>query len=759
MREGVRSAGGSGDDCDSAGTSHDGTARCVVTDGGTTADAESGPSENERALQRLHEVAASNEGSKMEKIARMLAVGRDRLGVDLAFLTSIGDGIQEIVEAVGDHPDLQPGETAPLEEAYCRKTLGRETPLAVDNAAEDWADDPAYGRFGLGCYLGATLYVDGEQFGTVCFADREPRERAFTDAETTFIDLVTDWISHILEQRVHERERQSHYERLSGLLDTTQSLMQARNRQEVADLAATAAADVLGFEINVVRLYDADAGTLEPAGQTAQTEQHMGKRPVYGVDEGLPGEVFSTGESRVVEDFSASDADVDTTGIQSGMYYPMGVYGTISVASTERAAFDETDKQVLGLLATAAAAACARAKREQEVREAREHVEAVLDRVNGLIENTIEVLVQATTRDELEAGAVEQLAATEPYTFAWIAQPDVGSDTLSSTQCAGQAAPVEDETIALSSDGPVATAFREGTAQVRQGSDGPDAVVAGDAAALIAIPLVYKDTSYGVLTVHADEADAFDEREQVVLGALGRAVANAINAIERGRILDADQVIELEFAIDDPEMLASRLSRAAGCTLSVADTDYRSDGTLQMYLTARGVDGADLVDLAREDEAVLEANCIVDHDDECLLAVVVEESLVATLTEYGAVPRDVVAEEGQARVTAELPYEAEARELYDLVEERYPGTELIGYHEHERPVKTGQEFRAALADRFTDRQEMALRTAFLGGFFEWPRGIDGNELAESMDISRPTYHQHLRAAQQKVFEELFDAEM
>ena len=33
---------------------------------------------------------------------------------------------------------------------------------------------------------------------------------------------------------------------------------------------------------------------------------------------------------------------------------------------------------------------------------------------------------------------------------------------------------------------------------------------------------------------------------------------------------------------------------------------------------------------------------------------------------------------------------------------------------------------------------------------------DGDDLAESMDISRPTFHQHLRAAQRKVFEELFD---
>jgi predicted DNA binding protein len=83
---------------------------------------------------------------------------------------------------------------------------------------------------------------------------------------------------------------------------------------------------------------------------------------------------------------------------------------------------------------------------------------------------------------------------------------------------------------------------------------------------------------------------------------------------------------------------------------------------------------------------------------------------------------------------------------------------LVGYREHERPVHTPQEFRAGLADRFTDRQETALRTAYHGGYFDWPRGADGDELAAGMDISRPTYHQHLRAAQRKVFEELFAAE-
>jgi len=445
------------------------------------------------------------------------------------------------------------------------------------------------------------------------------------------------------------------------------------------------------------------------------------------------------------------------------MYYPVGVHGTISVCAPERAAFDETDEQMLALLATSAAAACMRAKREQEVREAREHTERVLDRVNGLVQDTVEVLVGATTREELEEGVVTQLSKAPPYSFAWIGRPDVTTETLSPTAWAGSASlPVQGRSFALDRrDDPVGRAYSEQEPQVLPdlaSEQGRWAEIAGgnDVSSLISIPLVYKDTNYGVLSVFADESEAFDERERVVLESLGRVIANAINAIERGRILDATEIIELEFAINDQNLLFSRLSAAAGCAIESAGTDYLSDGRVRLYLTASGVDADEFVATASDDVAVESVTLIADHEDECLLEVVVEESLLPTLTEYGAVPREVTADSGDARFIVELPYEAEARELFELVETQYPTTELLGYHERERAVETRQEFKAALSDRFTDRQETALRTAYLGGFFDWPREVDGNELAAAMDISRPTYHQHLRAAQKKVFEELFE---
>jgi predicted DNA binding protein/putative methionine-R-sulfoxide reductase with GAF domain len=540
--------------------------------------------------------------------------------------------------------------------------------------------------------------------------------------------------------------------------------MQAPSRESVADIVATAARQVLGFELATVRLYDADERVLRPTATTDAIDEQMPERPVYDLDEGQPGTVFASGEPAVYDDVrTIEEPDGDFGPVRSAMYFPIGVHGTLTVASTKVDAFDDDDRQVAALLAINAAAACNRAKREQEVREARERIETILERINGLIQNTVEVLVEATTREQVEAGVCEQLVAVEPYSFAWLGRPDVRAETISAREWAGDA-PIDVAGVAEPIDGdtPGARALECDGPQVLEGTALEDAggwlQSAWDSGvrSVMAIPLSYTDSNYGVLYVCADRTDAFDQREKVVLQALGRAVANAINAIESGRILSANKVIELEFTIDDRDLLLSRLSGRAGGKISSAGTVTQEDGSLRLYLTTEGADTDEVMAVLEADDAVESASRVAEHDDEALFDVTVTESLIATLVDHGAVPKSIVSENGIARYSIELPYEAEAREVFGLVEDNYESTDLVGYHEHERPVQTQQEFRAALAERFTERQETALRTAHLGGFFEWPREVDGDELADGMDISRPTYHQHLRAAQQKVFEELFE---
>ncbi len=170
--------------------------------------------ESLNAIQRLYVVSSDGELGFDEKLEAIFDLGREYLEIPNAFLTRIEDGTQRIESASADHPALQPGESCPLDEAYCKQTIDLDRPLTVVDASDEgWAGEPAYERFGLGTYIGRRIEVDGELYGTLCFADRDTRDEPFTDTQRTFVELLTRWISYELErqraksQLQHERDR------------------------------------------------------------------------------------------------------------------------------------------------------------------------------------------------------------------------------------------------------------------------------------------------------------------------------------------------------------------------------------------------------------------------------------------------------------------------------------------------------------------------------------------------------------------------
>jgi signal transduction histidine kinase len=158
--------------------------------------------ESLRALQRLYAISSDRDRTFESKLTAILEVGREYLDLPNAFLTRIENDTQHVEHSVASHSALQAGGSCPLEEAYCKRTIELEELLTVVNAADEgWSDDPAYDRFELATYIGGRVQIDGELRGTLCFADTEPRDEAFTDTERTFVELLTRWVGYELERR------------------------------------------------------------------------------------------------------------------------------------------------------------------------------------------------------------------------------------------------------------------------------------------------------------------------------------------------------------------------------------------------------------------------------------------------------------------------------------------------------------------------------------------------------------------------------
>jgi PAS domain S-box-containing protein len=193
------------------------------------------PGDDRSSRQAVYEAFADRGRPFEDATECALSVGLQRLGVELGFLTEISEGRQtiSIVQTAGTDRLLEPGESCPLDQAYCRRTVELDSPLCVQDAVRsDDVSELAYETFGLGTYVGAKVTVDGETYGTVCFADREPRAEPFPESDQLFVELVARLVGQAIERRRYERTLEARNEALRAqteraerIADTTFDLL------------------------------------------------------------------------------------------------------------------------------------------------------------------------------------------------------------------------------------------------------------------------------------------------------------------------------------------------------------------------------------------------------------------------------------------------------------------------------------------------------------------------------------------------------
>jgi PAS domain S-box-containing protein len=221
--------------------------------------------DNRDTLQRLHEITATPDVLLEEQVEQLLDFGAEQFDMDIAFLARIDEDVGhfEIIDARGDHELIRAGNESTLSETYCRHTIDSETdaPLTVQNAAETMQDDPAYEKYGLGCYLGESLVVDGELYGTLCFADEGSREQSFTSEEETLLDIMSQWLEQELTQREYQRELERTQNRLTKTFERIDDAFFAVDDEWHVTYANEAGADVLR------QVMDSDYDTDELVGR------------------------------------------------------------------------------------------------------------------------------------------------------------------------------------------------------------------------------------------------------------------------------------------------------------------------------------------------------------------------------------------------------------------------------------------------------------------------------------------------------------
>ncbi|MCU4801999.1 GAF domain-containing protein [Halobacteria archaeon HArc-gm2] len=511
-------------------------------------------------------------------------------------------------------------------------------------------------------------------------------------------------------------------------------------------------------------------------------------------DAGNSGDALSFAHEQRLDDgldaLAAGDADVvlldlnlpDSTGLdtlatvvdETGMLPVIVLTGLddreVGIQAIERGAQDYLvkDNVTSDLLVRSIHHALERNRQDREQARRREQLEA-LNRLNRIAQDVTHAVITTSTQEELERAVCDRLVDSDAYRFAWIGDVSGAVGDVTPRASAGlEEGYLDGVSITASDDaekGPTGRAVQTGAVQVMQNIRTDPAYEPWREDALergyqssAAIPILYGDVLYGVLNVYASSPNAFSDPEAEILARLGNVIGHAIAAIERKEALVSDAVTELEFRVDDFAEELTAVTAQHGCTVEI-DNLIQNDEAVLAYAHVDGL-SRERFSEAVDRSAVLDDARILGGDAEEFEVELVTDAAMAlfdALATHGGNVDSATVVDGEFRFVTEVPGGRDTRPLIDIVTDHCPGASLLaqrtGQHRDDTTARS-----LAFEDRLTDKQRTALETAYLAGHFEWPRETNGEEIADRLGISPPTFHQHLRAAEKEVFGLMFEDE-
>jgi len=387
--------------------------------------------------------------------------------------------------------------------------------------------------------------------------------------------------------------------------------------------------------------------------------------------------------------------------------------------------------------------------------------------VDRLMADVLQGLIGATSRDEIMETIRNRLGASEQYRFAWTGEHLADGDKLLVGGVAGEPGemfPAVREAIQRGADVPERRAVEQQRPKLIQSVSEDETVpeplrVSGFAdgvQSVLALPLIYGSSVYGVVGVYAETEAAFSDHVRSSFETLGDLAGFAINATQNRKLLFADTVTEVTFELDLNSPLV-QASDICGAELTLDGTVAPNEVGLTCFLTVSGADPEAVIEVFNAMPKTRDGRIVRRQREEYgRVEVTLDDTVpLVSAVNRGATVLTASFDDGGGQLVVELSPETNVRRLAGALGQDGPAPVLTRRDQTRSPT-TKREFQNELDERLTERQATALRTAYLADYFTSPRGSTAEEVAASLGITGSTLLHHLRASQRKLLEAFYD---
>lgn len=388
---------------------------------------------------------------------------------------------------------------------------------------------------------------------------------------------------------------------------------------------------------------------------------------------------------------------------------------------------------------------------------------AALNELNNVVQSITREVIEQSTREEIKQVVCERLAGSESYEFAWVASGSSAARLQPRSECVIEG---DAEDRSLPSD-PGKTSLVDkaiGTLEIqvaRNPTDGSDCELisrsaGGDGAKSVAVvPIVHTGTVYGVIGVHSERSDAFAQEERDVIEQVGEVVGHAIAALNRKRALLNEEMLEL--TIRHPDLLESREEHVQSHGTIALDRQVPAEDGIHFLYGTAPADAMHILHTIYEQQSHwVGLQTVGESGDEVRFQLKTSNPpLTSTVADHGGYFENARIEDGEFAASVFLPPGTDIRPLVERIRETYPHFEIISQQQVTRENRASRHLLENVSEKLTEKQQTTLEVAYHGGFFESPRDMSGEELAESLDIGPSTFHYHVRKGEQKLLDAVF----
>jgi len=575
--------------------------------------------------------------------------------------------------------------------------------------------------------------------------------------EDAVLGVATDITDYKEVKTALERQR-----KLTALNRIGSVLLDSDTPSEVCAVGAEATAEALNISSVTIYKFDEEDGTLQPAGVADESGDKNDYSPLTPADDAL-WEAFSHRRTKRIE------MDEDCIGTQDAktqcglIAVPLDTFGLLVIRTNVP---DEVDVTFVETAARNLTAALERTAQEAQVNSLNDRLQEknkTLAKQQRLAAEFREA--QCRFRKAKSREAVYEVLVDFALTVgddAWVGQWNASDHIIQPIFEASEGGPakiqgsIEEDTPSISPTLTAATdrevAFVPNTVRDGKYEQWSSRLLNFGYRCTVAIPIGHSGVIRGAMEVLSTSVSGFDEDTIKYLREAGRCASFVLSRLDDRAGQNTRVEIEFEWLADGvlfPDVPVETRFTTSTVVVSAADSvsvtgqvQGPDQAVIERYFDTAPWFAQPSIESLGDDVLSFDVDRKVGPNDGLRRLVDAIETHSATLM---SITSSADREVATFRVNA-----SQTRPLWEALQTT-GDVRLVSKRRIEVDQSRTEPFAA-----LTDRQTEILSEAYRRGFFEQPKGVSGDELADQFDISRSTLHQHLRTAERKLLGTLLD---